>query len=95
MAGRKRRSSNSTVSTVDDRGIKWTKESAVLKKVSPNSDSNEWPCFVLSDAVAYHKDGRRIANILKVDLNGSFILRGKLEIDEKDQLKYRESPTHP
>ncbi|TPX13461.1 uncharacterized protein E0L32_006191 [Thyridium curvatum] len=88
MAGRKRRSSNSTVSTVDDRGIKWTKESAVLKKVSPNTDSNEWPCFVLSDAVAYHKDGRRIANILKVDLNGPFILRGKLEIDEKDQLKY-------
>lgn len=85
MAGRRRRrQSDSTVATVDELALRPKKESALLKPVSKDTDDDEWPCFVLKDAVIYQKDGVRIANPLLVDIEGPFIVRGHLDIDEED-----------
>ncbi|KAL2257035.1 hypothetical protein VTK26DRAFT_754 [Humicola hyalothermophila] len=85
MAGRprKRRSSNSTVATVDDSRIRWTKESAVLKPVPRDVPDGQWPCYVLADATVYMKDGKTLANPLLVGLEGPFIVRGLLEVDDE------------
>ena len=56
----------------------------MLKPVSKDTDDDEWPCFVLKDAVIYHKDGVRVANPLLVDIEGPFMVRGLLNIDEDD-----------
>ncbi|KAL7625081.1 hypothetical protein AAE478_004295 [Parahypoxylon ruwenzoriense] len=87
MAGRRRRAaSNSTVSTIDGTAIQYYKEDSVLKPVSARVHTDDWPCFLLTDATVYHRDGT-MANLLHVDLEGPFIVRGRVEI-EKDQEKF-------
>ncbi|KAI1415230.1 hypothetical protein F5Y13DRAFT_157007 [Hypoxylon sp. FL1857] len=87
MVGRRRRApSNSTVATVDEAAIQYYKEESVLKPVSNRAHTDDWPCFLLTDATIYHKDGT-LANLLHVDLEGPLIVRGKLEI-EKDQERF-------
>lgn len=84
--GRPRRSSNSTVASIDRSHIKYEPESSVLKPTK-TLESDEWPCFVLKDAVVYRKtaDGQlEIANVCNVDLEGPFIVRGKLDADDAD-----------
>lgn len=86
MAGRRRRVSNSTVATFDLSHASWMDETRVLQPLSSNSeDSNDWPCFVLKDAVVLHKDGKRLANPLLIDTEGPFIVRGKLEVDREQR----------
>ena len=91
MAGpgrpRKRAPSVSTVATIDDDSVRYLKETDVLKPAPPNVDTDEWPCFPLSDATVYRPDGT-IANILNVALEGPLIVRGKLII-EKDHEEFR------
>ncbi|KAI8633051.1 hypothetical protein F5Y19DRAFT_286446 [Xylariaceae sp. FL1651] len=83
MVGRKRRAtSNSTVATVDQVGVRHYKETSILKPVSNNIHTDEWPTFLLADATVYRRDGT-LVNQLHVDLEGPFIIRGKLEL-EKD-----------
>ncbi|RDW88573.1 hypothetical protein BP6252_00605 [Coleophoma cylindrospora] len=60
-------------------------ESSVLKPISADIDPNDWPCFLLQDAAVYLKDGRTIANMLQVDLQGPFIVRGRLVVDPEDR----------
>ncbi|KAI0133156.1 hypothetical protein F4776DRAFT_655075 [Hypoxylon sp. NC0597] len=87
MVGRRRRvPSNSTVATVDEAAIRYYKEESILKPVSSRAHPDDWPCFLLTDATIYHKDGT-LANLLHVDLEGPLIVRGKVEI-EKDQEKF-------
>ncbi|KAI1190344.1 hypothetical protein F5B17DRAFT_387675 [Nemania serpens] len=62
------------------------KESSILKPVSPSTHSDDWPCFLLSDATVHRPDGS-LANQLHVDVEGPFIVRGKLEL-EKDNERY-------
>jgi hypothetical protein len=88
MGGRRRRISNSTVGTVDDRFVRWAKESNVVKPTLPTLASDDWPCWVLTDAVVYDKSGN-LANVLDVDLRGPFKVKGFLEVDDKDQQEYR------
>lgn len=80
---RQRRDSNSTVASVDANAIVYVPETAVFKKTKlVNSDA--WPTFVLNDAVVYRKtpDGQlQFANVCNVDLEGPFVVRGKVEID--------------
>ncbi|KAI5865517.1 hypothetical protein GGS23DRAFT_431035 [Durotheca rogersii] len=84
MAGRRLRAiSNSTVATIDDAAIQYCTEDSLLKPVPPTIHSDHWPCFLLVDATIYHKNGT-IANQLHVELEGPFIIRGRVEI-EKDQ----------
>lgn len=84
MAGRprKRRASSSTVATVDDSRIRWTKESSVLKPVPGDLPDCDWPCYVLTDATIYLKDGKTLANPLLVHVHGPLVVRGLLEADE-------------
>ncbi|KAI1462373.1 hypothetical protein F4805DRAFT_410373 [Annulohypoxylon moriforme] len=87
MAGRRRRApSNSTVATIDEAAIQYYQEETVLKPVSSRTHTDDWPCFLLTDATIYHKNGT-LANLLHVDLEGPFIVRGRVEI-EKDQERY-------
>ncbi|KAI1342128.1 hypothetical protein F5Y15DRAFT_332727 [Xylariaceae sp. FL0016] len=78
--------SNSTVATVDLDAIQYYKEDTILKPASSRLTPDEWPCFLLNDATVYYPDGR-LANLLDVDLEGPFIIRGRLEI-ESDQARY-------
>jgi hypothetical protein len=87
--GRKRRASDSTVGTVDDRLVRYAKELNVVKAAPLDMPSDNWPCWVLTDAVVYDKHGS-LANVLHVDLEGPFRIKGFLEIDGKDQQEYRE-----
>lgn len=92
MAGRHRRKvSSSTVATVDDSPTRWLKETDILKPMSEEirgaDSSHEWPCFVLTDATVYLKDGKRPANPLLP--NQPWVVRGKLEVDVKEQRNHR------
>ncbi len=60
----------------------------MLKPASRDLDDDEWPCFVLKDAIIYHQDGVRIANPLLVDVHGPFVIRGHLAIDEEEYEQY-------
>ncbi|KAI5924368.1 hypothetical protein F4810DRAFT_665203 [Camillea tinctor] len=87
MGGRRRRgASTSTVATVDDNAIVYYEENTILKPVSPRAHADDWPCFLLVDATVHHRDGT-IANLLHVDLEGPFVIRGRVEV-EKDQEKF-------
>lgn len=81
--GRSRRYSNSTVASVDLQHVHYLDELSVLKPVQ-NVDHDDWPIFVLSEAIIYRKtqNGQlEQANACNVDLEGPFIIRGKLEVD--------------
>ncbi|KAJ1329135.1 hypothetical protein MN608_05867 [Microdochium nivale] len=82
-ARRKRALSNSTVATVDEATVPYFRESSVLKKVAPDIHNDMWPCFLLLDATVYDRHGQ-MASQLHVDLNGPFVIRGRLSLD-KDQ----------
>ncbi|KAH6840812.1 hypothetical protein B0I37DRAFT_438240 [Chaetomium sp. MPI-CAGE-AT-0009] len=85
MAGRPRRgraSSASMTADLDRARIRWAKESSVLKPTPQNVPDNDWPCYVLTDATIYRKDGRTVANPLLVHVQGPLIVRGLLEVDE-------------
>jgi hypothetical protein len=79
--------SASTVASVDEATVRYYQEASILKPVSPDTHSDDWPCFLLSDASVHRRDGS-LVNQLHVDLEGPFIVRGRLEI-EKDNEKYR------
>ncbi|KAK3326319.1 hypothetical protein B0H66DRAFT_617285 [Apodospora peruviana] len=84
MAGRRRRPSNSAVATVEELHHRYLKETNVLKPTSPNTPDNEWPCYVLTDAMVYRSDCKTPANPLHVHLEGPMVIRGTLQIDEAD-----------
>jgi hypothetical protein len=98
MPGHRRKVSNSTVATVDNSRTKWLPETAILKplkNIEANENSDQWPCFVLTDATVYLKDGKRMANPLLPD--GPFVVRGQVHVDdkEKDQREARMLPGSP
>lgn len=65
-----------------------------MRTLPPETASNPWPCFELRDAVVLNKDGTALENALNVLLDGPFIVRGTMVIDEDDQREYcRWSPS--
>ena len=93
MAGRRRRISNSTVATFDNSHVNLIDETTVLARLaSDKEDSDNWPCFVLTDATILHKDGKRLANPLFVDTEGPFIIRGNLELEKNDPSRMCPAP---
>ncbi|KAI1332023.1 hypothetical protein F5Y16DRAFT_358338 [Xylariaceae sp. FL0255] len=85
MAGRGRRAtSTSTVATIDQANVTYYTESSVLKPINPNENSDDWPCFLLSEAAVYHRDGT-LANQLHADMEGPTVVRGKLEVEEDNK----------
>ncbi|KAK3359688.1 hypothetical protein B0T25DRAFT_588478 [Lasiosphaeria hispida] len=77
---RRRRASNSTVTTVDDARHSWLKETSVLKPAPAGVDDSEWPTFVLTDAVIYGPGGKTLSNPLFSE-EGPMIVRGNLELN--------------
>src|SRR3569833_63114 len=92
--GRRRRLSSSSAETVDERGIRWQEETAVLKQRPDNIDSDNWPIFELHDAVVYEKKSGRMANALEVMLKGPFLVRGSVDASSKVQEKRCECYGH-
>ncbi|KAI0157688.1 hypothetical protein GGR57DRAFT_460651 [Xylariaceae sp. FL1272] len=87
MAGRRKRaSSTSTVATIDQSNITHYKETAILKPAPATQHFDDWPCFTLTDAAVYHRNGT-FANQLNAELEGPFIVRGILKTD-KDTEQY-------
>jgi hypothetical protein len=68
---------------------RWVKENTVLKPVTPGSDDSTWPVFVLKEATIYRKDGRTLANPLMAHLEGPYIIRGVLEVDDSEHYSRR------
>ncbi len=91
MAGRRRKVSNSAASTIDQTAVRAKKETSVLKPIHKDADEHGWPTFFLTDAVIYRMDGRTLGNPLLVDLEGPFIIRGHLEVDEEEHEPLRTS----
>jgi len=103
MAGRPRQRRASSVSSVSSvssaesvdkprrRRRRWTKESAILKARPADTISDDWPCYVLTDAAIYRNDGVTLANPLFVHLEGPVLVRGYLEGVDDMNTKHRES----
>lgn len=65
--------------------------------LKPAASNNEFPTFVLEDAVIYRKDANGklvVANVCNVKLEGPLVVRGKLEVED-DELVLRCMPPHP
>jgi hypothetical protein len=58
-------------------------EEDVLQSAPKDLDPDNWPCFVLKEAVVYGKDGRTPTNLLDAELEGPLCVRGKLEVDKE------------
>lgn len=83
--------SDSTVASADLSHTRYVPETAILKE-QKIIDIAIWPTFVLKNAVVYRKtaDGQlEVANICNVDLEGPFIIRGRLDIDMEEDRPYR------
>jgi hypothetical protein len=84
MAGRRALTSSSEDEAERPlRKIPCLKEEDVLQYTSKDLDSDNWPCFVLKEAVVYGKDGRTLTNLLNAELEGPLMVRGKLEVDRE------------
>ncbi|KAI0490548.1 hypothetical protein F4859DRAFT_458358 [Xylaria cf. heliscus] len=87
MTRRKRRAPPASTATPEyQETARHYKETSVLKPVSPSTNTDDWPCFLLSDATVHLPNGV-LANQLEVDLFGPYIIRGRLEL-EKDNERY-------
>ena len=84
MAGRRRRGSTSSLEATSKHSIHWCQQSSVLHKAEPGITDNDWPIFELKDAIILNKHGN-IANALEVLLNGPFLARGHMVIDDQEQ----------
>lgn len=65
-------------------------ESNILKPKDPTKIEDEWPIFVLSDAIVYRPDGVTMANAVLVAQEGPCIVRGRLEVEDEEDFQYRE-----
>lgn len=84
--GRPRRGSDSTVESVKLGKIKYIPESSFLK-AAPSI--NDWPTFVLDDAVIFRRgpgSKMTVANVCNVNLEGPCIVRGKVEVEDEHRL---------
>ncbi|KJR80714.1 uncharacterized protein SPSK_05026 [Sporothrix schenckii 1099-18] len=68
-------------------------ESSILKPKDPTLVEDDWPIFVLSDAIVYRPDGVTLANAVLVAQEGPCIVRGRLEVDDKEDIQYLVKPT--
>lgn len=64
------------------REIECFDEDDVLLPISQPSHPDDWPCFVLQDAVVVDKDGN-LANLLNAEIDGPLFVKGYLEEDKK------------
>lgn len=95
MAGRSRRFSSTSVEEDEGhrRSIRHITEADALKPIGKNVYLDDYPCFVLEDAVIYLKDKKTIGNLLNTELRGACVIRGRLVVE--DELRSRRKyPDH-
>jgi hypothetical protein len=97
MVDRKRRFSILSADEPEGREpkAKIINEKTALKPVPKALDADDWPCFVLEDTTIYKKDGLTFGNLLNAELEGSFVVRGRLMVDEDLQNRCKILPTVP
>ncbi|KAI1425861.1 hypothetical protein F5Y12DRAFT_322797 [Xylaria sp. FL1777] len=85
MPRRRRRAASTRLIDYQESARHYT-ETSVLKPVGASTHTDDWPCFLLSDATVHLRDGT-LVNQLEVDMHGPFVVRGRLEL-EKDNQRY-------
>lgn len=88
MVGRRRRGTSSSVESVDIPQLRYRPEATVLHTLPPDTHEDEWPTFELKDAVVYNKDGVQMKNALDVLLEGPFVMRGRMILEDAEQRKH-------
>ncbi|CAK7267058.1 hypothetical protein SEPCBS57363_002407 [Sporothrix epigloea] len=68
-------------------------ESTILFPKDPTALEDDWPIFSLYDAIVYRPDGVTMANAILVSKEGPCIVRGRLEIDDKEDVQYLVKPS--
>ncbi|KAJ2903994.1 hypothetical protein MKZ38_009049 [Zalerion maritima] len=91
--GRPRKTSVSSVETIDEDEIPYSPENAIVQPLSPTqlTNSDSWPCFMLTDAVVYYRDSESgnpethwTGNLLHANYDGPFVVRGKLDAEDNE-----------
>ncbi|KAL1894764.1 hypothetical protein Sste5346_005739 [Sporothrix stenoceras] len=72
---------------------RYVPESTILKPKDPTIIEDEWPIFVLADAIVYRPDGVTMANAVLVAQEGPCIVRGRLEVEDKEDFQYLVKPS--
>jgi hypothetical protein len=80
MGGRKS-GTGQHVGGSSSRSTRCLSEEDVLVPVSAKIHADDWPCFVLKQAVVLDDDGE-VANLLHAEVIGPLVVRGKLHLDK-------------
>lgn len=66
--------------------LSYVKVESALRPLRPSvaEDTNEWPCYMLTDATVYLKNGKEMANLLDATIKGPLTVIGKLEFEDGD-----------
>lgn len=80
--------------SVSEDGLAPVAEGRILHpvdKTGPKIDSDDWPCFVLEDAIVY-KNGNKedLCSVLHVELEGPLTIEGKLDLVRMDKNSKRQ-----
>ncbi|CAK7275276.1 hypothetical protein SEPCBS119000_006611 [Sporothrix epigloea] len=68
-------------------------ESTIIFPKDPRASEDDWPIFSLYDAIVYRPDGVTMANAILVSKEGPCIVRGRLEVDDKEDVQYLVKPS--
>lgn len=63
------------------------KEKDVLKPAPQEEESDDWPCYILNQAVIFSQDEKSMVNLLEAELHGPFLVRGKLEVEKESKFQ--------
>jgi hypothetical protein len=58
-------------------------EEDILLPSIEDQPPDDWPCYILENAVVYNEDGKTHANLLHAELNGPFTIRGSLKVPKQ------------
>lgn len=80
--------SSSSSCAEDHSQVEYLPEKKALRVDFKVGSADDWPNFKLEDGEVFYKDGKTFANLLHTDIEGPFIVRGKL-IVANDEVKER------
>lgn len=69
--------------------ISYRAEREVIRPQNPGVHPDDWPIFELQDAIVYSHDGEVFTNLLEVEYEGPFTLRGKVIVEEDQKADRR------
>lgn len=60
-------------------------EEEVLQSAPRVDNTDDWPIYLLTNAVVYGKDPETPVNLLHAELDGPFTVRGQLRVEAKNK----------